>query len=76
MLDNEGRDARGDVSKPLFIIVEAQRTSRFFEHSLQAELIRQLKTQLIRSCIQFLSFLPSDGFFALTFLGVSMLDPG
>jgi hypothetical protein len=72
MLDNDERDAKVDISKPLFIIVEAKRTSKFFEHSSQAELIGQLKSQLIRSYIPFCIYLP-DGFFTLTFLGISML---
>ena len=57
-MENDGRDAKVDLSKPLFIVVEAMRTTRFFEHSSQAELIGQLKGQLIRSYIPFRFYLP------------------
>jgi hypothetical protein len=46
---NDGLLAKVDVSKPVFIVVEAKRTAKLPDSSSVAELMGQLTSQLIRS---------------------------
>jgi len=48
MVENDGRVAKADPEKTVFIVVEAKRTARLADASSEAELIGQLKSQLIR----------------------------
>jgi hypothetical protein len=47
----DGRWAQADPSKSVFIVVEAKRTRTLYESSSEAELIGQLKSQLIRTYV-------------------------
>jgi len=51
MITSDGQWAKADDTKPVFIIVEAKRTRTLVESSSEAELIGQLKSQLIRKYI-------------------------
>lgn len=51
MVDGDGRYAKADPEKSIFIVVEAKRTSKPPDASSEAELIGQLKSQLIRRYI-------------------------
>ena len=50
MVENDGRVAKADPEKTVFIVVEEKRTARLADTSSEAELIGQLKSQLIRRC--------------------------
>ena len=58
MVEEDGHFARVDPEKSIFIVVEAKRTSKLPDASSEAELIGQLKSQLIRRYIpsQFIPF--------------------
>jgi len=49
MDEDDGRHASIDKEKPSFIIVEAKRSSTLKDYSSEAELIGQLKCQVIRT---------------------------
>src|SRR5579859_990924 len=51
MVEEDGRYAKADPEKSIFIIVEAKRTSKLPDASSEAELIGQLKSKLIRRYI-------------------------
>jgi hypothetical protein len=51
MDEEDGRNAPIDQEKPCFIIVEAKRSSTLKDYSSEAELIGQLKCQIIRTYI-------------------------
>jgi len=64
MDDFNGIDANVDVSKPVFIVVEAKRTSKVADASSAAELMGQLTSQLLRRYTS-LHFFLSDSSFIL-----------
>lgn len=68
MIDEDGRYAKADPEKSIFIVVEAKRTSKLPDASSEAELIGQLKSQLIRKYIPSLDcfYTPFFGFYMLT----------
>jgi len=51
MITSDGRWAKADAARPMFIVVEAKRTRTLVESSSEAELIDHLKSQLIRRYI-------------------------
>ena len=51
MVEEDGHYAKADLEKSIFIVVEAKRTSKLPDASSEAELIGQLKSQLIRRYI-------------------------
>jgi hypothetical protein len=57
---NDGFLAGVDVSKPVFIVVEAKRTAKLPDSSSVAELVGQLTSQLIRRYTSLRSVLPSS----------------
>lgn len=65
MVDEDGRYAKADLEKSIFIVVEAKRTSKLPDASSEAELIGQLKSQLIRRYIPSLDYVYSPFFWPL-----------
>jgi hypothetical protein len=55
MDEEDGCCAKADSEKSIFIVVEAKRTSKLSDASSEAELIGQLKSQLIRRYVYSIS---------------------
>ena len=69
MVEEDGHYAKVDPEKSIFIVVEAKRTSKLSDTSSEAELIGQLKSQLIRRYI-----IPSAHTFPLVPFTVTVPD--